>query len=130
LTGALETLELLGPSRFLTNTLAIASALYAARQDSLLAVSYGERALRTARESGSPRVIREIAFDTALAHAHYGDATTALALAEEMAGLAEAAGESPSDECRTAWARGLALGAAGDQPAAAAALREARAAAL
>lgn len=127
---ALETLELYGPSRYLVNSTAMASALYLAKGDFLLAHSYAERALLGARELGSPRSVREILFDAASANARLGHAKRALALAAEMAALSEAAGASPSDDCRTRWAAGLALEAQGDVQAAADDLRAAQSAAL
>ncbi len=122
---ALDTQELYGPSRFLVNTLSMTAVLHLARGEPLLAWHYAERSLQFARETGGPRVVREILFDAAVARARMGDGARALALAEEMASLGQEAGGSPVDECRARWAKGLALAAAGDTSAAAAELRAA-----
>lgn len=126
LTEALDTLELYGASRFLANSLAMASSLHGARGDDVTALSFGERALRVAREVGSPRVEREILFYPAMAHARLGNGERAVALADEMDALREAAGSAPADECRGAWVRGIAYAALGRAEEAGERLREAR----
>lgn len=122
---ALETQELYGPSRFLVNTLSMRSVLHLARGEPLLAWHYAERSLQLARETGGPRVVLEILFDAAAARAHMGEGSKALALAEEMVALGPETGASPLNECRSRWARGLALAAAGDVATAALELRAA-----
>lgn len=111
LVEALETLSRYGPSRFLTNTHAMASLLYTAQatpMSRLLALRHGEQALRAARNSGSPRMVRESLFEASVANTFAGNAQRGLELAEEAEGLAETAGDSAQDACRTAWARALA----------------------
>lgn len=127
LAEALDTLELHGPSRFLANTLAMTSSLHLARGDFTTAAGFARRALAVARATDSPRVVREILFDAAVANARLGDAATARSQADEMAALAGAAGASPLDAWRTRWATGLALEAAGTRDEAAAELAAARA---
>lgn len=117
LNEALETLSRYGPSRFLTSTHAMASLLYSAQatpMSRLLALKHGEQALRYARDSGSPRMIRESLFEASVANTFAGTVQRGLDLADEAEALAEEAGDSAQDACRTAWARALALEALGE----------------
>ncbi len=113
---AIATLELYGPSRFLINARSMASALGLARGTPLGALSAlhnAEQALSAARESGNPRVVRELLFDASLANTATANATRGLDLALESAGLAAAAGDSPVDNYRATWAEGVATAALG-----------------
>ncbi|WP_027881751.1 AAA family ATPase [Meiothermus rufus] len=125
---AIATLELYGPSRFLANAHSIASLLYRSQDTPiarLLALKHADLALGYARQLGSPRVVRELLFDASLASTGAGQPERGLALAAEAEGLAGAAGDSPHDNFRTRWAKGLALEALGERGAAVQALREA-----
>ncbi|MDQ3396706.1 MAG: tetratricopeptide repeat protein [Deinococcota bacterium] len=125
---AIATLELYGPSRFLINAHAMASALYTAQASSLgnlLALKHSEQALAYARETNNPRMVREILFDASLANTRSGDARRGLSLAEESQALAGAAGNSPNDNFRTLWALALAEEALGNPQEATLHLREA-----
>lgn len=116
LSEAIAALELYGPSRFLINAHSMASLLHGAQDTplaKLLALKHAERALGYARETGNPRVVREILFDASVAQTRSGYPRRGLELAEEAQALAEAAGNSPHDNFRTLWARGLALEALG-----------------
>ncbi|MCL6525583.1 MAG: hypothetical protein K6T57_01755 [Thermaceae bacterium] len=129
---AIAALELYGPSRFLINAHSMASLLYGAQDTPLarlLALKHAGRALSYARETGNPRVVREILFDASLAQTRAGHAHRGLELAQEALGLAEAAGNSPHDNFRTLWALGLALEGLGQPAQAIEALQEALAAA-
>lgn len=112
ITEAIQTLQPHGPSRFLTNAHAMASLLYGAQDtpiSKLLALKHAETALGYARQMGSPRLVREILFDAALANIRSGYIQRGMDLASEAQALAEAAGNSPHDNFRTLWAQGLAL---------------------
>ncbi len=125
---AIATLELYGPSRFLANAHSMASLLYRSQDTPiarLLALKHADLALGYARQLGSPRVVRELLFDASLASTGAGQPERGLALAAEAEGLAGAAGDSPHDNFRTRWAKGLALEALGQRGAAVQALREA-----
>ncbi|PZA05774.1 MULTISPECIES: tetratricopeptide repeat protein [unclassified Meiothermus] len=125
---AIATLELYGPSRFLANAHSIASLLYRSQDTPiarLLALKHAEMALGYARQLGNPRVVRELLFDASLASTQAGHPQRGLELAEEAQALAEVAGNSPHDNFRTHWAKGLALEALGEREAALQALREA-----
>lgn len=115
---AIDTLELFPLSRYLVNARSMACALGLAQatpMSRLTALQQAETALKTARELGNPRVIREMLFDASLAHTAVGDAATAEELARESLALAAAAGDSPTDSYRTSWALGVALDAKGDK---------------
>ncbi len=116
LTEALGTLEIYGPSRQLTVARTYACKLGIAQGTALsrlAALRQIERALAEARREENPRLLREVLVDAALAHASGGDASLALSFADESAGLADGAGNSPVDGYREAWARGLAQQALG-----------------
>lgn len=116
LSEAIATLELYGPSRFLINTKSIASALGLARGTplgNLSAVHNAEQALTAARESGNPRVVRELLFDASLANTATANAERGLDLALESTALATAAGDSPVDNYRATWAEAAAQAALG-----------------
>lgn len=116
LTEAIGTLEIYGPSRQLTVARTAACKLGIAQDTSLsrlAALRQVERALVEARRGQNSRLIREVLIDAALAHGVAGDPSIALRYTEESAGLAEAAGDSPADAYREAWARGLAQQALG-----------------
>jgi tetratricopeptide (TPR) repeat protein len=125
---AIATLEPYGPSRFLANAHSMASLLYRSQDTPiarLLALKHAEMALGYARQLGNPRGVRELLFDASVAQTRSGYPHRGLELAEEAQALAEAAGNSPHDNFRTLWARGLALEALGEREAAVEALREA-----
>jgi len=116
LTEAITTLEFYGASRFLVNAHAIASSLYTAMATATtgaLALAHAEQALSMARDSGNPRVVREILFDTSVANTRSGNAVRGLDLALEAHGVAGVAGDSPHDAARSHWAAGLAHEALG-----------------
>src|SRR5690606_6412976 len=72
---AIDTLELFPLSRYLVNARSMACALGLAQatpMSRLTALQQAETALRTARELGNPRVIREMLFDASLAHTAVG----------------------------------------------------------
>ena len=115
---AIHTLQPYGPSRYLTNAHSMASLLYSAQDtpiSKLLALKQAETALGYARQIGSPRVVREILFDASVANVRSGYTQRGMDLATEAQTLAEAAGNSPHDNFRTLWARGLALEAWGER---------------
>lgn len=125
---AIATLELYGPSRFLANTHSVASLLYRSQDTPiarLLALKHADMALGYARQLGNPRAVRELLFDASVASTKAGYPERGLTLTAEAEGLAASAGDSPHDNFRTLWARGLALEALGEPEAAAQALREA-----
>ncbi|MCS7069273.1 MAG: tetratricopeptide repeat protein [Meiothermus sp.] len=127
LSEAITALEPYGPDRFLANAHSMASLLYRSQGTpiaKLLALKHADQALAYARQIGSPRVVREILFDASLAATAAGFAERGLELAAEAQKLGETAGDSPHDNFRTLWARGMALEARGD-PAALETLRRA-----
>jgi tetratricopeptide (TPR) repeat protein len=116
LAEAIATLELYGPSRFLINARSVASALGLARGTplgNLGALHNAEQALAAARESGNPRVIRELLFDASLANTATANPERGYELALESGTLAAAAGDSPVDNYRALWAQALATAALG-----------------
>ncbi|HET8985102.1 MAG TPA: AAA family ATPase, partial [Trueperaceae bacterium] len=116
LADAIATLELYGPSRFLINARSMASALGLARGTplgNLGALHNAEQALAAARESGNPRVVRELLFDASLANTATANAERGFELALESKALASAAGDSPVDNYRALWAQALAAAALG-----------------
>jgi tetratricopeptide (TPR) repeat protein len=125
---AIATLELYGPSRFLINARSMASALGLARGTplgNLGALHNAEQALAAARESGNPRVVRELLFDASLANTATANAGRGLELALESTALAQAAGDSPVDNYRALWAQALAVYALGTHDEAVALMRAA-----
>lgn len=128
LAEAIATLELYGPSRFLINARSVASALGLARATplgNLSALHYAEQALTAARDSGNPRVVRELLFDASLANTATANPGRGLDLALEAAALATAAGDSPVDNYRASWAEALAVTALGRRDEAVTLLRSA-----
>lgn len=128
ITEAIHTLQPYGPSRYLTNAHSMASLLYGAQDtpiSKLLALKHAETALGYARQMGSPRVVREILFDAALANVRSGYIQRGIDLASEAQTLAEAAGNSPHDNFRTLWVRSIALEALGMRPEAVGVLQQA-----
>ncbi|WP_299426539.1 tetratricopeptide repeat protein [uncultured Meiothermus sp.] len=117
---AIATLEPHGPSRLLAATHSMANLLYRSQDTPIaqfLTRKHAERALDYARQLSNPRLLREVLLDTAVAQTRCGYPERALALIAEAEGLAHAAGDSPHDAFQTLWAKGLALGALGEETA-------------
>ena len=116
LAEAVATLELYGPSRYLINARSVASALGLARGTSLgnlSALHNAEQSLSAARETGNPRVVRELLFDASIANTATANAERGLELALESSALAAAAGNAPVDNYRALWAEAQATAALG-----------------
>jgi len=133
LTEAIATLELYPPNRYLINARSMACSLGIAQatpMSRLSALQQAETALQAARDLGNPRVVRELLFDAAMANTAVGDAGKGESLARESQALSEAAGASPTDTYRAAWALGLAREGQGDEAGAVRHLSEALALAV